>query len=216
MTDCPHCPLCRAAETAHYWQDRRRSYLSCACCELVFVPPQEHLDSAEERAEYDLHQNSENDAGYRAFLGRLAEPLLTRLPAGARGMDFGCGPGPALAALLEEAGHPVIRYDVFYAPDPQALSSTYDFITATEVVEHLSQPGSELARLWSLLRPDGWLGVMTKLVANRDAFTRWHYKNDPTHISFFSMATWEWWAEQYGAELTFIGSDVMLLRKPPA
>ena len=216
MTDCPHCPLCRGGQTTHYWQDRRRSYLSCARCELVFVPTQEHLDSAEERAEYDLHQNSESDYGYRAFLGRLADPLLARLPAGARGMDFGCGPGPALAAMLEEAGHSVVRYDVFYAPDPQALSSTYDFITATEVVEHLSQPGPELACLWSLLRPGGWLGVMTKLVANREAFTRWHYKNDPTHISFFSMATWEWWAEQCGAELTFIGSDVMLLRKPAA
>ena len=79
-----------------------------------------------------------------------------------------------------------------------------------------ARPGEELARLWSLLRPGGWLGVMTKLVRDRDAFARWHYKNDPTHIVFFSITTWRWWAVQAGAALTFIGDDVMLLQKPRA
>ena len=105
-------------------------------------------------------------------------------------------------------------YDVFYAPDAAALKENYDFVTATEVVEHLANPDRELARLWRLLNPGGWLGVMTKLVRDREAFARWHYKNDPTHISFFSVATWRWWSEQAGASLTFLGDDVILLQKP--
>ncbi len=46
------------------------------------------------------------------------------------------------------------------------------------------------------------------------AFGLWHYKNDPTHVCFFSRDTWQWWARQCGAGLEFIGSDVMLLQKP--
>jgi len=213
MTESAHCPLCRGTETEAYWQDQRRSYRQCQRCALVFVPPEDHLSAEAERAEYDLHQNHVDDLGYRRFLARLAEPLLERLSPGDRGLDFGCGPGPALAAMLEEAGHPVSLYDVFYAPEPAALARCYDFITATEVVEHLSRPGEELDRLWPLLRTGGWLGVMTKLVRDRDAFATWHYKNDPTHIAFFSVDTWAWWAGHYEAELTLLGSDVILLHK---
>ena len=213
MSESPHCPLCSAPDTIDYWQDRRRSYRQCTRCELVLVPPQFHLTPVQERAEYDLHQNDPDDEGYRQFPSRLALPLLERLSAGSHGLDFGCGPGPALARMLEESGHRVALYDVFYAPDDSVLAGCYDFITATEVVEHLAAPGAELERLWLLLKPGGWLGVMTKLVRDRDAFAGWHYKNDPTHISFFSRPSWRWWAGQVGAGLTFLGDDVMLLQK---
>ena len=213
MSESPHCPLCSAPDTIDYWQDRRRSYRQCTRCELVLVPPQFHLTPVQERAEYDLHQNDPDDEGYRQFLSRLALPLLERLSAGSHGLDFGCGPGPALARMLEESGHRVALYDVFYAPDDSVLAGCYDFITATEVVEHLAAPGAELERLWLLLKPGGWLGVMTKLVRDRDAFAGWHYKKDPTHISFFSRPSWRWWAEQAGAELTVLGEDVVLLQK---
>ncbi len=216
MNSAPHCSLCAAPDVVDYWRDRRRSYRQCTRCRLVFVPPEHHLAPSAERAEYDLHQNNPDDPGYRRFLSRLAEPLLERLAENARGLDFGCGPGPALAGMLQEAGHEVSLFDVFYAPDPAVFQRQYDFVTATEVVEHLARPGEELARLWSLLRPGGWLGVMTKLVRDRDAFAGWHYKNDPTHISFFSIATWRWWAAPVDAALTFLGDDVMLLQKPRA
>ena len=86
-------------------------------------------------------------------------------------------------------------------------------MTASEVVEHLRAPGPELARLWSLLVAGGILGVMTKLVSNRESFASWHYKNDPTHICFFSRPTWRWWARQQGAEVEFVGKDVILLHR---
>jgi SAM-dependent methyltransferase len=207
------CPLCDAPGAVHFHRDRRREYLRCIECSLVFVPPGYHLDREQEKAEYDLHQNTLDDSGYRRFLARLADPLLASLPAGARGLDFGCGPGPALAAMLVEAGCEVSLYDVFYEPDPEALEQSYQFITATEVVEHLRHPGAELSRLWQMLEPGGCLGVMTKLVIDAAAFATWHYKSDPTHISFFSDRTWRWWAENVDARLERIGSDVALLYK---
>ncbi|MEP5764091.1 MAG: class I SAM-dependent methyltransferase [Halieaceae bacterium] len=207
------CPLCNATETALFHRDQRRDYLRCAACQLVFVPPAYQLKATAERAEYELHENDPADSGYRHFLSRLAEPLLQRLPAGASGLDFGCGPGPALAQMLREAGCTIALYDPFFAADTAVLESRYDFITATEVVEHLHHPGVELSRLWSLLEPGGYLGLMTKLVIDAQAFANWHYKNDPTHVCFFSVATWQWWARHFHAELELIGSDVILLRR---
>lgn len=213
MAEETHCPLCNTTGATHYFEDARRPYYLCGCCALVFVPTRYLPDRQAERAEYLQHQNNEYDAGYRSFLARLANPLVARLPAGAQGLDFGCGPGPALALMLREQGFEVAVYDSFFAPDPAALNVQYDFITATEVVEHLHHPGAELARLWGLLRPGGLLGLMTKLVLDRDAFARWHYKNDPTHVVFFSRKTFSWWGAARGVVPDFIGADVILLRK---
>ena len=214
MTGELQCPLCAAGSAAEFWVDRRRSYLRCSACSLVFVPPRFYLSRQAERAEYDLHQTRVDDPGYRRFLSRLALPLARRLSPGARGLDFGCGPAPALAELLRERGFEVAVYDSFYVPDEAVLQVSYDFISATEVVEHLHQPGAVLERLWTLLRPGGCLGVMTKLVHDRAAFSRWHYKNDPTHVCFFSETTWKWWAQRRGAGLEVVGADVILLAKP--
>ncbi|GAB3318266.1 class I SAM-dependent methyltransferase [Haliea atlantica] len=216
MNEALHCPLCGGGASAgDFHRDRRRPYRQCGTCQLVFVPPAWLLDAEGEKAEYDLHRNAVDDPGYRRFLSRLAAPLLQRLPAASAGLDFGCGPGPALAAMLEEAGHRVALYDLFYHADIAVWRECYDFITATEVVEHLHAPGAELDRLWAHLRPGGWLGVMTKLVRDREAFAGWHYKNDPTHVCFFSRQTWQWWAARQGTVAEFVAADALLLRKPP-
>lgn len=208
-----HCPLCAESGARPFHRDRRREYLRCRECALVFVPRAYYLAREQERAEYDLHRNELDDPGYRAFLSRLARPLQARLPVGAHGLDFGCGPGPALAAMLRESGLEVKLFDPYYYPDRAALQGQYQFITATEVVEHLHHPGRELARLWELLLPGGYLGVMTKLVIDAQAFANWHYKNDPTHVCFFSVATWVWWADSVGAALERVAADAVLLHK---
>lgn len=209
-----HCPLCGGPPGEFFCGDRRRDYLRCGTCALVYVPSRWLLDAAAERAQYDLHDNRVDDPAYRRFLSRLADPLLARLEAPCHGLDFGSGPGPALAAMLEEAGHRVSLYDPFYAPDRTVFAARYAFVTATEVVEHLHRPGEELDRLWSLLEPGGWLGIMTKLVTEREAFRGWHYKNDPTHVCFFSRRSWVWWAAEKGVRPEFEAADVILLRRP--
>ncbi|MFP4560319.1 MAG: class I SAM-dependent methyltransferase [Thiohalorhabdus sp.] len=208
------CPLCGSGRTDPFHADARRPYRCCRECGFVFVPPSYHLSPEAERAEYDRHHNAVDDPGYRRFLERLAAPLRERVPAPATGLDFGCGPGPALAAMLREAGYEVAVYDPFYAPDPSVLRPGLDFITATEVVEHLARPGAELRRLAGLLRPGGWLGIMTKLVLDRERFATWHYIRDPTHIGFFSRPTFRWWAATEGLNLEFAGDDVLLLQRP--
>ncbi|SEG48533.1 class I SAM-dependent methyltransferase [Billgrantia desiderata] len=209
----PTCPLCACPHSRHFHRDARRDYYRCDNCRLVFVPPEQRLSPEQERAVYDQHQNRPDDPGYRRFLSRLFEPLQHRLAPGASGLDFGAGPGPTLSLMFEEAGHPMAIYDPFYAPDASVLERRYDFITATEVVEHLFAPGRELARLAALLPSGGWLGLMTKRVTGEEAFARWHYILDPTHVCFFSEASFEWLAAQLGMSVEFPGADVALLQK---
>ena len=207
------CPLCLSNHTQFYFKDKNRSYFQCARCELVFVLPEQRLDPVSEKAHYDHHENNTEDLGYRQFLSRLATPLTQRLAANCKGLDFGCGPGPALAQLLREAGHSVALYDIYYQPDPNVLKETYDFVTATEVIEHLFEPNKVWLQWLNLVKPGGWIGIMTKQVIDLQAFARWHYKYDPTHVCFFSQATFRYLAARDKLELEFIGSDVILLKK---
>jgi SAM-dependent methyltransferase len=207
-----NCPLCQKGEGKLFFENGR-SYFRCSQCALVFVPPHQFLSLEAEKAVYDLHENSPDDPGYRLFLGRLFEPVSRLLTPNSSGLDFGSGPGPTLSVMFADAGHTMHLYDPFYAPDTRWLHRQYDFITASEVVEHLRQPREALDRLWSCLKPNGVLGIMTKRVIDRDAFSRWHYKNDPTHICFFSTETFVWLANYWGAELTVVGQDVVVLKK---
>ena len=206
-----HCPLCLTSDTTEFWADRNRSYRRCRHCSLVFVPERYWLDADQEKAVYDLHQNDPTDPGYRRFLSRLSEPLLARLPSAQKGLDFGCGPGPALPGMLEAHGHRVDCYDPFYRDQPRVFADVYDFICATEVVEHLRDPDQVFRDLFNMLKPGGWLAIMTKLVIDADAFTTWHYIRDRTHICFFSHSTFAYLAKRFHAGLTFAAKDVILL-----
>lgn len=207
------CILCNGNNSGSFWQDKKRPYHQCLDCQLVQVPECFWLDAESEKAEYDLHENSLYDPGYRQFLSRCATPLMERLPPQAKGLDFGCGPSPTLATLMMESGFQLSWYDLYYWPDESPLSEQYDFITATEVIEHLGNPKSVLELWMRCLKPGGVLAIMTKRVISLDAFKSWHYKNDPTHIAFYSDATFRYLAEQYHCSIEYPASDVVFLQK---
>ncbi len=207
------CPLCTAVSPQFYFEDEKRPYRQCAVCQLVFVPPEYHLTPEAEKAQYDFHQNDPADQRYRQFLSRLATPLQQYIQPQSTGLDFGAGPGPTLSVMLNELGYDVAIYDPFYANDQTMFEQSYDFVTATEVFEHLHHPRQELDRLMRVLQPNGVLGVMTKLVYGRSAFANWHYKNDPTHVSFFSTETLQWVAEHWQLEIIFAEKDVTIFRR---
>jgi len=128
------------------------------------------------------------------------------------GLDFGSGPGPVLALMFQEAGYDISIYDIYYAPDRETLRRKYDFITCTEVIEHVKTPNLVITQLLTMLKPNAWLGIMTKLVINQAVFQHWHYKNDPTHICFFAKETFLWLADKFNLELELIGKDVIMMR----
>lgn len=191
-------------------------YRRCPECEATLLDSRHHLPPAAERAVYEQHRNDPGDAGYRRHLARLADPLLARLGPARRGLDYGCGPGPALAAMLREAGHSVALYDPFFHPDPAPLAATYDFVTCTEVAEHFHRPAEEFDRLGQMLRPGGRLAVMTGFQVDDARFATWHYRRDPTHVVFYREATFRRIAEQRRWSCQFPVNDVVLMQAPAA
>jgi SAM-dependent methyltransferase len=206
------CPLCGSQAVTFYADDHLRSYLQCGCCQLIFADPKSHLSAGEEKSRYDLHQNNPLDQNYRNFLSRTFNPVKARIKPEAKGLDFGSGPGPTLSLMFEESGHQMAIYDLYYANDPSVLLPiSYDFVTSTEVLEHVADPQLVIPMLLGLLKPGGLLAFMTKLCLGKEYFQDWHYKKDPTHICFYSKESFEFIAKCYNCQLEFEGEDVILL-----
>jgi Methyltransferase domain len=208
------CSLCLAESPALYQEIGGRQYFGCQSCGLIQLSPFHHLSTEEERKHYDCHKNGPDELGYRGFLDRICCPLHNLLVPGSVGLDFGSGPGPVLAMLMREKGHQVENYDPYYAPDPTCLNGAYDFITLTEVAEHLKDPSKEIARLWNILNVGGYLAIMTQMTDGIRDFEHWYYRRDPTHVCFWSISTMRWLASNLeGAELILPGAGLTFFRK---
>ena len=208
-----NCPLCAGHATTAFCSVQERHYWRCDDCALRFLQADQLPAPDEELAHYRLHNNDVNDAGYRGFLARLAEPLLQLLPPAQRGLDYGCGPGPALAQMLRAAGHDVAVFDPLFANEPELLQQQYDFITCTETVEHFHHPVTEFQRLIDMLNPGGWLALMTTLQDNDKHFADWHYRRDPTHVCFYRQETMRWLADAFDLSMRQPSRNVILLQQ---
>lgn len=208
------CSVCRAPGLRHFQRVAERDYWRCATCGATHLDSRHWLGREDERAEYLLHENNPEDAGYRRFLSRLAEPLRERVSDGARCLDYGCGPHRVLAIMLEESGLDMACHDPFFHRDTEALDVRYDAIAVSETAEHFHHPAAEFDRLDRCLEPGGWLGVMTCFQTDDARFADWHYRRDPTHVVFYTAATFRVLAGQRGWQCEFPVKDVALMHKP--
>ncbi len=210
------CPLCATRQTLFFFDDPKNyqhRYHHCPVCDLVFVTPECRLDSAAEKARYDMHHNDDSPS-YIAFLSRLANPLLARLPATAHGLDFGSGKSPAMANLFRQAGHRCDCYDPYFQANHQLLKRRYDFLLASEVIEHLYHPKQTFQQWLSMLKPKGLLAIMTGFRPDDSEFPDWWYKNDPTHVGLFSQKTFIFLQAQYQLDLVFLQKNIIIFRLP--
>ena len=208
------CLMCASENGKFFFKDKFRKYFKCSNCSLLFVPPEFHVSPEREKARYEEHNNEPDSVGYSAFLERITLPIKESFKPPATGLDFGCGPTTVLADILKEDGFDMDVYDLFYAPEKHVLEKKFDFIVTTEVVEHLSKPLEVFEKLLSMLLPGGMLAVMTRLHDDSIDFKGWHYKNDPTHISFFSVETFEWLSNQLGTTHRKIKRDIYVFEPP--
>jgi len=207
------CPVCLSSDTSPYMEAEGVLYFSCLHCLAIFTDPNDLPTQEEEQARYLLHQNNPDDPGYRRFLEKLALPVAARLTVPSKGLDYGCGPTPLLARIMEEHGHTMAVYDPYFARNPAVLSDTYDFITCSEAAEHFYKPAEEFARLAGMLRPGGILGVMTSLWDESIDFATWYYRKDPTHVVFYHRQSFMTLAEQLHLNCSFPAKNIILLQK---
>lgn len=211
------CPLCRSLKTEILYKgekrDNHRFYFHCSECDLVFVNKCQHLNELDELNRYREHNNDPCDKGYIKFLSRLTNKVIPYLKKEMVGLDYGCGPGPALSMIMEDKGYNMEIYDPYFYRRNKVFNEKYDFITCSEVIEHFSNPFGEFIKLNKLLKKDGYLAIMTSLLNDRESFDKWYYKNDFTHISFYSKKTMKWIAYRFNYKIIFLKEDVIIFKK---
>lgn len=190
----------------------------CPCCGLSFVPPVYWMTPAEEVARYQLHRNRLDDEGYVRFLMPVIDCLKRHRVSG-RVLDYGAGPSPVLTELLIREGFEARGYDPnFPGLHGQGAvvseKSPVDAVVSTEVFEHFRAPACEIDRIVRLLRPGGWLVVMTALVTEAVCMDSWPYANDATHIVFYAEETFRYIARRWGFHVEeCAGSRLVVLRR---
>jgi hypothetical protein len=213
MTDAPlPCHLC-LSPTGFFFKDQNRDYHICNACDLVFVPSPQHISISEEKNRYMEHNNDPGDEGYRNFLRPVAEAVLKNHARSAQGLDFGCGTGSPLSGMLEGHKLKMDIYDPFFARNTEVFRKRYDFLTCTEVIEHLRYPRKDLVRIWDLVKPGGELYIKTQFRLPERDFANWAYIRDLTHVVFYTKQTMAWLADFFSAGLFFPGDGITVLRK---
>ncbi len=191
-----NCSLCNSiiheTNLENQWKDKiGKKYFICNNCSLIQLDKKQLLSNLEEKARYMLHENSVGNKGYISYLneiiGNSVKPFLNR---GKKILDFGCGPEKTLADLLSKEGYILTTFDPYFDTGKEWISQEFDAITAIEVFEHLTYPSRELTTLSKCLSPGGYL-IIRSMLHNKSwiNFSKWWYKDDPTHVSFYSMVS---------------------------
>jgi SAM-dependent methyltransferase len=122
-------------------------------------------------------------------------------PKGGRWLDYGCGNGGLVRSLAKNGAWNVFGYDtgawaakaqadglpILTAQELTAQQSSFDVISAVEVLEHVPDPVGFLRHLRGFARPDTllFLTTMNALVAPRN-LAEWSYVQPELHVSFFT------------------------------
>ena len=161
-------------------------------CKGIFVHENNRINKESEKLVYLQHKNDVNDKGYQKFVSPVTDAILRDFTPNSKGLDFGAGTGPVLSKVLQDNNYSIKQYDPFFHNYPQLLQKKYDYIGSCEVIEHFYNPYKEFKLLKSISNPHAKLYLMTEIYNDGIDFASWYYKNDPTHVFFYSEDTFKW------------------------
>jgi SAM-dependent methyltransferase len=175
-----------------------KKYYRCKVCEFIFIDKAHILSSEDEGRRYEIHNNEISDPSYRSYFKNFIDYIEDDLDKGHTILDYGSGPQPVLADVMEENGYTVDIYDKFFYNRKEYLDKKYDVIISTEVFEHIYNPVETLETLLSILNKNGKLILMTAVSPLTDEeFKRWWYIQDPTHVVFYNKKTFDTISRKY-------------------
>lgn len=186
------CKICGFETKEFYDKQFDIKFYHCLNCEFISKDENSIISEKEEIKIYNYHNNSIEDQNYVDFFKKfLDSSVMKYVNNGRKGLDFGSGPSPVLATILErDYNYSMDIYDLFYSKEKSYIGKKYDLITCTEVVEHLKYPMEYFSLFKQLLVDDGTLGIMTLFHSNNtEEFCDWYYRRDMSHISFFTAKT---------------------------
>ena len=186
------CNICDEPTMMFMNEKQQMLYYHCSNCEYIFKHPSVYKEINDQKERYDLHENEDDNEGYRAYFKRFLDFVLPLVQKPKNALDFGCGKSTLLASMLQEEGIDCDYYDPLYHPDGLDEDKKYDLIVSTEVFEHLQQPKEVFKSLLKRLNSGGYLAIQTEFHPNEmGPFMHWYYTQDPTHIVFFTVETFE-------------------------
>ncbi|MGM0378878.1 MAG: class I SAM-dependent methyltransferase [Bacillota bacterium] len=209
------CKICKSEIIEEVYVDRfDNTYHMCEVCEFVFLDESEIVSIDKEKEVYDQHDNSFESEGYvkmfENFINVAVSPFVKEKK---EALEFGCGPGPVLAKMLENRGWNVTKYDPIYYNN-EYKDKKYDLITSTEVFEHFKNPLKEFEKLSNLLKKGGILSIMTLMrPKTKKEFIDWWYIRDKTHIAFYSPKTLYLLGKKFGLKMIYNNNERLITYK---
>lgn len=208
-----------------------KEYRQCGDCGGIFLA-RDFLPSAEaERKRYELHRNSSEDSGFRTYLERFIDPVLAAVGDIGTIFDYGSGPEPVLVSLLQARGYDVRGWDPFFAPETPPFEGGADLVVCHEVAEHFFEPRRDFALMAAQVKAGGTLAIGTMVLPEGKSipegcrssesievqkfFSSWWYRQDSTHVSFYSETALRITGESAGLTwLGAVGENAYLFRRP--
>ncbi|MCL1117912.1 methyltransferase domain-containing protein [Shewanella aestuarii] len=206
------CPLC-THQVRFFIQDKKRAFYTCPECGIVIADPKSHLMPNIEKQRYGRAPKSAKQRQLSQFIMPLLEQINQQQAGALSGLNFGRLLDLQCLQKIEQSGHSVNQYDPFFAADHRVLQKSYDFVCSYKVFEHFRNPSKEWQLLTRLVKPGGWLAISTPLLTDLNHFDKWHYKNNPTHVSFYQQQTFEYLAENSEFTLLFASQALILMQK---
>ena len=210
------CRVCGGTSPLYY--ENGRQFFRCSACDFIFS------DLAVSRRQEEQHYKGQWGLAEPQSWRSKAELLLNLIlqytdPRSI--LDFGSGCGGLTEALrglgisttpLEPMIHGFLK-DQHYA-------QPFDAIVGVEVIEHLPDPLGELRELEKVLAPGGVM-VFSTLLTNpfidhpqsRELFSDWWYKDDPTHVGFFSNRTLDTLSRIRNYEIDVFADKLFVIRQ---
>ncbi len=214
-----------------------RTYFHCiksksGGCGGFFLHSDCFSTTSEQKQRYLLHSNDlgfhGEHNGYRTYLERYVETVLCyeRTKKEEKSIyslfDYGSGPTPALVQLLKEYNCKFVfkndvkikHWDPFFYPDGDFFENGADIVFCLEVIEHFENPLEGFRGLAKSCAQGGLIAIQTQLAPNTfEDFEKWWYKEDSTHVSFYTLNSIEECAKQVGLHFEDAKNGVFFLRK---
>ena len=206
------CPLCDS-NAILFWEGNKKRFFKCSHCEAVHRDFDQFPSNLEETERYLKHEYNELDKGYYQFIRPLVEQILTKAFKGEELLDYGCGHQPVLAEYLSGQGYSCSHFDPLFYPDRSLLKKSFDHLICCEVMEHFHHPRQSFEEMYGLIKPGGYLFCMTDLYETADEFGNWYYKNDQTHVFFYSLKSLKVIADMIGFKTVERDERVILFHK---
>ncbi|MBC2652094.1 class I SAM-dependent methyltransferase [Novosphingobium flavum] len=220
MSGCIHC---QATSSDQLFVHKGYRLVRCSGCGLAYIanPPSAaelaELYAAEGGGTYhaQLRDPANPEVARMAQIAERHLDFVRTVATTGRLVDLGCSTGAFLgkakAAGFEASGIEYARDSAHFAAemtgcpvehgtlaDSSVAPGSLDVLCAFDVIEHVPDPADDLARMYGLLKPGGWLVLSTPNIDGlfpRLSFPlagvlgHWPHPEPPHHLYQFSVAT---------------------------